>query len=65
MYREYAKRGNEKAMFELAKCYEKGIGVKKNNNEAIKFYSMAVDYGHIDAAKSLRKIKQNDCDRLS
>ena len=65
MYKESAKRGNEKAMFKLAQCYENGVGVMKNHKAAIKFYSMAMDYGHAEAAESLEKIKQQYHDRLS
>lgn len=41
------------ANFILAKCYELGIGVEKNGNQAAKHYQYAADKGHLVAVVNL------------
>ncbi|CAK9304509.1 unnamed protein product, partial [Gordionus sp. m RMFG-2023] len=38
--------GNEKAQFNLALCYEQGLGVEKNLNKAKEYYLMSAEAGH-------------------
>lgn len=40
-----AKNGNPKAQYEIAQCYEYGIGVTKDINQALYWYQKAADQG--------------------
>jgi len=44
-----AEEGNAKAQYELAEHYAKGFGVKKNNDEAIKWFCKAAEQGYSKA----------------
>jgi TPR repeat protein len=43
------------AMCAAGRCYERGTGVKLNLNEARKYFLLAADQGHTNAAKELTK----------
>jgi TPR repeat protein len=34
-------------------CYEKGIGVAQNRQEAVRYYKLAADQGYANAQKNL------------
>ena len=44
IYREYAESGEERAQEQLGRIYEKGIGVKRNYDLALKWYLKANSY---------------------
>ncbi|KAF6212864.1 hypothetical protein GE061_010574 [Apolygus lucorum] len=46
-------RGNGPAAYNLAQCFELGIGIKQNFHEAAKWYQTAVDRGHLTAMYNL------------
>ena len=43
------------ALFQVGKCYETGDGVGKDEAEAVKWYRMAAEEGHVQAAFELSK----------
>ena len=53
LYRKAAEKGNAMAQYELGLCYEGGIGVKKDNNEAKKWLRRAAEQGHAEAQYNL------------
>ena len=55
-YRLAADQGLAEAQFNLALCYEKGQGVAKNLNEAIRLYRMVAATGDDDAKKALARL---------
>ena len=55
-YREAAKNGYDKGQFSLGNCYYSGIGVAKDNVEALKWYSKAAAQGYENAKTELSKI---------
>ena len=52
---EIAKLGNAKAQILLGRCYEIGIGVKKDENEAVKWCQKAAEQGLAVAQYNLAK----------
>ena len=42
--------------FELADCYEHGLGVKKSRSEAKRLYKSIAEYGHEGAQERLKKL---------
>src|SRR5690606_7653397 len=50
LIRHRADAGDAEAQFELARAYEKGIGVSQNGALASKYYQKATDQGHAKAA---------------
>ena len=48
-----AKYGDVEAQFNLALCYQSGIGVQQNQLEAIKWYGKAVEQGYANAQHNL------------
>lgn len=52
-YKESADSGYVAAQFAVGKCYENGNGVKKNKEEAQRWYEMAAEEGHLEAKEKL------------
>jgi len=52
-YRKSAEKGNEKAQFNLARCYAKGEGIEKNQVEAVKWMRKAAEQGFAPAQYNL------------
>ncbi|BES91862.1 Sel1 repeat [Nesidiocoris tenuis] len=46
-------RGYGPAAYNMAQCYELGIGIKQNFHEAAKWYQKAVDLGHLTSMYNL------------
>jgi hypothetical protein len=46
---ELADMGDADGQNLLANCYADGLGVKENDEEAVKYYQPATDQGHIPA----------------
>ena len=55
-YREAAEMGNVKAQFKLAWCYEKGVGVKKDMEAAVRWYRKAAAQGDAAAQTALVRL---------
>lgn len=45
-----AEKGNTHAMFRIAEMYWKGLGMQKNNERALSWYTRAAEAGHVEAA---------------
>ncbi len=54
-----AKNGDIDAQINLAEIYEEGIGVKKDLEEAAKWYQKAADNGNIEAHDALEYLKKD------
>ena len=52
-YKKAAEQANAVAQYNLAVCYSKGEGIKKDEKEAITWYKKAAEQGHIEAQNSL------------
>ncbi len=48
-----AEKGNKDAQMVLARCYVRGLGVKKNINDAVAWFKSAADQGKTDAMLAL------------
>ena len=55
LYKKAALRGNAEAQYKLAECYNKGTGVSRLPNEAVKWYTEAANQGHAEAQYELAK----------
>ena len=53
LYKEAAEQGNEKAQFNLARCYAKGEGVEKDRGEAAKWMRQSAEQGFALAQNNL------------
>ena len=53
-----AENGHADSMYLLGHCYENGLGVLKNSNDAIFWYRKASDLGHEDATERLEQIDE-------
>lgn len=53
LFSDAAKAGDAEATFELAKLYERGIGVPQNVAEALRLYQKSADMGFADAINDL------------
>ena len=53
---EAAELEHEDAMYEVARCYENGWGLHKDENEAIYWYRVAVSYGNDMAKERLQEL---------
>ncbi len=51
-----AKRGDAEDQYRLGICYERGIGVEKDQNKANRLYCLAAAQGHEDASKEVHAI---------
>lgn len=52
--------GSSEAMFEVAQCYENGIGVSKDLSTAIKYYGRAHYNKHPSAKNELRRLAESN-----
>lgn len=50
---EAGQEGNLMAYWALGKAYKEGNGIDKNKDEAIKWYKLAADKGHLESQKDL------------
>lgn len=55
-YEKEIKEGGTEATFNLARCYELGIGVSQSLREAHRLYEHALNGGHPDAAEKLTEV---------
>ena len=55
-YQEAAELGNVKAQFKLAWCYEKGVGVKRDVDAAVRWYRKAAAQGDAAAQTALVRL---------
>lgn len=59
-YKQSAEGGFALGQYSLGQCYEKGKGVKKNKDEAKKWYTLAAEQGHLQAKEKVgEKVKKN------
>lgn len=58
-YREAAEWGIKQAQYNLAGCYEKGLGVEQNLREAMKWYRKAAENGFAAAVKEIERLRNN------
>ncbi len=63
-FKKLAEQGDAKAQLKLAIMYEKGQGVKKNNEEAIEWYKKSAVRGIKQAEDNLAKLHQKEGRRL-
>jgi len=54
-----AKQGDAESQYQLAYCYQSGTGVLKNQNESIRWYTIAAMQGHLAAQHNLGVIYMN------
>ncbi len=52
-FRAAAEQGNAEAQYNLAMIYDRGIGVKNDDGEALKWYRKAAEQGHAKAQYNL------------
>ena len=50
-----AEAGDAVAQYNLGQCHEKGLGVIKDNKEAVKWYTKSAEQGHVKAALNLSR----------
>ena len=55
-----AEKGNPKAQYNLGYCYENGIGIVSNRDEARSWYEKAAEKGNSDAIKALERFSSED-----
>ena len=55
-YLEMAQQGNIIAIYEVGNCLYNGLGVKKNIAEALKWYKLAAEGGHVEAGNQINKM---------
>lgn len=58
--RKAAERGNAKAQYQVGNCFEIGIGVDADSQEAMSWYSKADEQGHKRSAQRLVELKKKD-----
>ena len=51
-YNKAAKNGNEKAQYNLGRCYSSGLGVEKDEFKAFEYYRKSVEKGCVLAQHS-------------
>lgn len=56
IYKELAKEGNPRALFNCAICYELGLGTMKNRDQAIYYYVESAKKGFVRAYKNLSEL---------
>ena len=60
LYKKAAYHENSEAMFQVGKCYEEGIGVKKKDLEAaFRWYKGAASHEHIEASYNVGRMLLN------
>lgn len=55
--RKAAEQGHAEARFCLGECCEEGVGVEKDPVEAARWYRLAAEQGHEDAAEALARLE--------
>jgi len=50
-----AEAGDAEAQYNQGQCHEKGLGVIKDNKEAVKWYTKSAEQGHVKAALNLSR----------
>ena len=53
LYRRAAEHGNARGQYNLGVCYNDGIGVEQDDNEAIKWYRLSAEKGYSRAQHNL------------
>ena len=59
--KELANNGNRKAKFELGEMYHNGIGVNRNEGEAMRWYGSAAKHGNAEAFNIIMQLAENGC----
>ena len=59
--KELANNGNHKAKFELGEMYHNGIGVNRNEGEAMRWYGSAAKHGNAEAFNIIMQLAENGC----
>ena len=54
-----AEQGHDVAQAELGRLYAEGVGIEKDETEAVKWYRMAAEQGIAVAEEALAKLEQN------
>ncbi|WP_022945936.1 TonB family protein [Pseudoalteromonas ruthenica] len=57
-FKQLAQQGHAKAMYELARMYELGLGTEEDIYSAFSWYMIALDFGNDDAKDRYRKIRR-------
>ena len=60
LFAKAAKNGNPKAQYNLGYCYENGIGLISNRDEARCWYEKAAESGHSGAKQALERFSSED-----
>ena len=60
LYEKSANQGNHYAQYNLAVCYDKGIGVEINKEEAFKWFEKSANQGNSDAKAFLAIFMMNE-----
>ena len=55
-YLEMAQQGNIIAIYEVGNCLYNGLGVEKNIAEALKWYKLAAEGGHVEAGNQINEM---------
>ena len=55
-FQKAAAQNNQYAQYNLALCYENGIGVDKDPAEAVKWYQKAANQGNAKAKEALQRL---------
>jgi len=64
-YEKLAKKGDDNALFMIASCYDKGLGVDKNLAQAIMYYKRASAAGHNEASYRLAELTEDQVQRAN
>jgi TPR repeat protein len=54
-WKKKADMGDAVDQYNLGQCYEKGLGVIRDNKEAVKWYTKSAEQGHVKAALNLSR----------
>ena len=58
VFQELANKGYAAAQYNLGYCYEKGMGVSKDEEKAVEWYTKAANQGDADAQKAIERLKK-------
>ena len=58
VFQELANKGYAAAQYYLGNCYENGIGVSKDGEKAVEWYTKAANQGDANAQKALERLKK-------
>jgi TPR repeat protein len=59
LFRKAAEQGDSYALYNLGWCYESGLGVSKDRQQAMAWYSKAADKGNLLALRRLDRLSDN------